>query len=41
MHQQIPSGIIEGEIVVLTFKINPIKESWTDYVESLPKNEKV
>jgi len=39
MHQQIPNGIIEGEIVVLTFKINPIKESWTDYMESLPKNE--
>ena len=39
MHQQIPNGIIESEVIVLTFKINPFKENWTDYANVLPKNE--
>ncbi|MDE0569411.1 MAG: 4'-phosphopantetheinyl transferase superfamily protein [Verrucomicrobiales bacterium] len=39
MHQQIPNGIIEGEVVVLAFEVDPIKESWTDYTDTLPKNE--
>ena len=39
MHQQIPSGIIKGEVVVLTFEVDPIKESWTDYLGNLPSDE--
>ena len=39
MHQKIPNGIIEGEVVVLAFEVDPIKESWTDYANSLPRNE--
>jgi 4'-phosphopantetheinyl transferase len=39
MHQKIPNGIIEGEVVVLAFEVDPIKESWTDYANALPKNE--
>lgn len=39
MHQQIPNGIIESEVIVLAFKIDPIKESWKDYTGILSKNE--
>ena len=39
MHQKIPNGIIEGEVVVLAFEVDPIKESWADYANSLPRNE--
>ena len=39
MHQQIPNGITENEVLVIAFEIDPIKESWTDYVTALPKNE--
>tara|TARA_B110000438_G_C15697767_1_gene599693 strand:+ start:418 stop:1131 length:714 start_codon:yes stop_codon:yes gene_type:complete len=39
MHQQIPNGIIEDEVVVLAFEVDPIKESWTDYTGALPKDE--
>lgn len=39
MHQQIPNGIIEGEVVVLAFEVNPIKERWIDYLENLPSDE--
>ena len=39
MHQQIPNGIIESEVIVLAFKIDPIKESWKNYTGILSKNE--